>query len=197
MSGRSLGGGNGYPLQYSCLENPMDRGAWWATAHGVTKVWDTTERLCTTQTWKTTSQLDQRNCSEKGREESECKCIVQKNPGSQTIRRLSEIKEHQKAHVNEFRAFLSLGRRDSLGSLKSSLWAAPGLFRARTLFFSILCSLRVQLCFNPEFLRAHQPEREVGVQEPCSWLGGLSILCQSTWQITFFLHGIKCFQSYI
>ena len=29
--GRSLGGGNGYPLQYSCLENPMDRGGWWAT----------------------------------------------------------------------------------------------------------------------------------------------------------------------
>ena len=29
--GRSTGGGNGYPLQYSCLENPMDRRAWWAT----------------------------------------------------------------------------------------------------------------------------------------------------------------------
>ena len=36
-SGRSPGEGNGNPLQYSCLENPMDRGAWWATAHGVTK----------------------------------------------------------------------------------------------------------------------------------------------------------------
>ena len=33
-SGRSPGGGNGNPLQYSCLENPMDRGAWWAAAHG-------------------------------------------------------------------------------------------------------------------------------------------------------------------
>ena len=31
------GEGNGSPLQYSCLENPMDRGAWWATAHGVAK----------------------------------------------------------------------------------------------------------------------------------------------------------------
>ena len=31
------GGGNGNPLQYSCLENPIDRGAWWATVHGVTK----------------------------------------------------------------------------------------------------------------------------------------------------------------
>ena len=35
--GRFLGEGNGNPLQYSCLENPMDRGAWWATVHGVTK----------------------------------------------------------------------------------------------------------------------------------------------------------------
>ena len=34
-SGRSPGEGNSYPLQYSCLENPMDRGAWWATVHGV------------------------------------------------------------------------------------------------------------------------------------------------------------------
>ena len=36
-SGRSLGGGHGNPLQYSCLEKPMDRGAWWATVHGVEK----------------------------------------------------------------------------------------------------------------------------------------------------------------
>ena len=35
--GRSSGEGNGNPLQYSCLENPMDRGACWATVHGVTK----------------------------------------------------------------------------------------------------------------------------------------------------------------
>ena len=35
--GRSPGGGNGNPVQYSCLENPTDRGAWWATAHGVTE----------------------------------------------------------------------------------------------------------------------------------------------------------------
>ena len=37
--GRCLGEGNGNPLQYSGLENPMDRGAWWATAHGVAKSW--------------------------------------------------------------------------------------------------------------------------------------------------------------
>ena len=37
--GRSPGGGNGNPLQYSCLENPMDKGAWWATVHWVAKSW--------------------------------------------------------------------------------------------------------------------------------------------------------------
>ena len=37
--GRSPGEGNGYSLQYSCLDNPMDRGAWWATVHGITKSW--------------------------------------------------------------------------------------------------------------------------------------------------------------
>ena len=36
-SGRSPEGGNGNPLQYSCLENPMNRGARWAAVHGVTK----------------------------------------------------------------------------------------------------------------------------------------------------------------
>ena len=41
-SGRSPGEGNGNPLQYSCLENPIDRGAWWAIVHGVTKESDTT-----------------------------------------------------------------------------------------------------------------------------------------------------------
>ena len=37
--GRSPGEGSGNPLQYSCLENPMDRGAWWATVHGVAMSW--------------------------------------------------------------------------------------------------------------------------------------------------------------
>ena len=41
--GRFPGEGNGNPLQYSCLENPMDIGALWATVHGVTKSW---KRLC-------------------------------------------------------------------------------------------------------------------------------------------------------
>ena len=48
--GRFPGEGKGYPLQYSCLENPMDRGAWWAIIHGVAKsqTWlsDFTHSLC-------------------------------------------------------------------------------------------------------------------------------------------------------
>ena len=38
-SGRSPGEGDGNPLQYACLENPMDRGAWWATVHRAAKNW--------------------------------------------------------------------------------------------------------------------------------------------------------------
>ena len=38
-SGRSPGEGNSNPLQYSCLENPIDRGAWGSTVHGVAKSW--------------------------------------------------------------------------------------------------------------------------------------------------------------
>ena len=43
-SGRSPGGGHGNPVQYSCLENPMDRGAWWAMVHRITEL-DTTEAI--------------------------------------------------------------------------------------------------------------------------------------------------------
>ena len=43
-SGRSPGEGNGKPLQYPCLENPMDRGAWWAAVHGFKEL-DMTEQL--------------------------------------------------------------------------------------------------------------------------------------------------------
>ena len=44
--GRSPGLGNGNPFQYSCLENSMDKGVWWATVHGVAKSW-MTQRLST------------------------------------------------------------------------------------------------------------------------------------------------------
>ena len=42
------GEGNGNPVQYSCLESPMDRGAWWVTVHGVAKERSTTEQLNST-----------------------------------------------------------------------------------------------------------------------------------------------------
>ena len=47
--GRSPGEENGNPLQYSCLENPVDRGAWWATVHRVTKSRTRLKRFSTTQ----------------------------------------------------------------------------------------------------------------------------------------------------
>ena len=43
--GRSPGGGHGNPLQYSCLENSMDKGGWWATVHGIAEESDMTEQL--------------------------------------------------------------------------------------------------------------------------------------------------------
>ena len=49
-SGRSPVEGQGNSLQYSCLGNPMDRGAWWATVYGVVKELDTTECLTHTHT---------------------------------------------------------------------------------------------------------------------------------------------------
>ena len=50
LSGRSPGEGNDNPLQYSCLENPVDRGAWWATVHRVTKN-QTRLSNCHTHSW--------------------------------------------------------------------------------------------------------------------------------------------------
>ena len=50
-SGRPPGGGHGNPFQYSCLENPMHRGAWWATVHGVAKSQTRLKWLCTHVGW--------------------------------------------------------------------------------------------------------------------------------------------------
>ena len=52
-SGRSPGGEYGSPLQYSCLENPMDRGDWWATGHRVAQSWTRLKplRVHSTYTW--------------------------------------------------------------------------------------------------------------------------------------------------
>ena len=49
LSGRSPAGGHGSPLQYACLENPMDRGAWWAIVHRVTKNWTWLKQLSIAQ----------------------------------------------------------------------------------------------------------------------------------------------------
>ena len=49
-SGRSPGGGHGNPQQYSSMENPMDRRAWWATVHGVANSWTWTEHACVYKT---------------------------------------------------------------------------------------------------------------------------------------------------
>ena len=47
---RSPGGGHGNPLQHSCLENSMDRGAWWATVHGVAQSWTQLKQLSMQET---------------------------------------------------------------------------------------------------------------------------------------------------
>ena len=61
-SGRSPGGGHGNPLQYSCLGNPMDRGAWEVTVHGITKSQRWLKRL-STHTMKR-NKLDTHNINE-------------------------------------------------------------------------------------------------------------------------------------
>ena len=48
IPGTSAIEGNGYPLQSSCLENPTNRGAWWATVHGITKSWTRATNTTTT-----------------------------------------------------------------------------------------------------------------------------------------------------
>ena len=70
-SGRSLGEGKGNPFQYSCLENPMDRGAWRAAVHGVTKSWT---RLCATNSFILSHP--------KGRPTCVSLCDVSKHTGS-------------------------------------------------------------------------------------------------------------------
>ena len=63
-SERSSGEGNGYPLQYSCLENPIDRGAWWATVHGIAKSQAVTEWLTLSHTFHEESLYSAQFCCE-------------------------------------------------------------------------------------------------------------------------------------
>ena len=68
-SGRSPGEGNGNPLQCSCLGNPMDRGAWWATVRGVAKESHTTEHKHTmhsTDRWLVTFDYSPKNLYDPG-----------------------------------------------------------------------------------------------------------------------------------
>ena len=60
-SGRSPGGGHDNLLQYSCLENPIDRGAWWAKVHRVTKCWTQLKQLSTAQQIQTQVDLSPGN----------------------------------------------------------------------------------------------------------------------------------------
>ena len=55
--GRSPGEGHDNPLQFSCLQNPMDRGAWWATVHRVPKSWTRLKRWSTRHTCITTLEV--------------------------------------------------------------------------------------------------------------------------------------------
>ena len=62
--GRSTGGGHDNPLQYPCLETPMDRRAWSATVHGVTKSWTHLKQLSMhAQTWKIEDSLFYDSCA--------------------------------------------------------------------------------------------------------------------------------------
>ena len=86
----SPGEGNGNPLQYSCLENPMDRGAWWATVHGVAK---SRTRLSDFTSLLVYKQLKKLICKKKkkGRKKlhfSDFSCLINEN---NTIDLLHEI----------------------------------------------------------------------------------------------------------
>ena len=61
--GKFSGGGNGYPLQYSCLGDPMDRRAWWATVHGVSKSQTQPSNSHTASTWVLTPFVFLCSCS--------------------------------------------------------------------------------------------------------------------------------------
>ena len=83
----------------------MDRGAWWATVHEVTKESSTTERLHTAQTCKTTSQLVQRNCLERERRSQNVYAFCNKNQvvrPSEDYRKLKKTRQLMLMNVGFF-----------------------------------------------------------------------------------------------
>ena len=108
--GRSPGGENGNPFQYSCLENPMDRGAWRDTVHGVAKIQTRLRRL--SMRTHTRSQLQHVGSSSLARDQTQAPCIG--SPGSWPL-------NHQGSHSAEF---LKSSLGDSNGHLELKI---PGL----------------------------------------------------------------------
>ena len=84
--GRSPGQGHGNPLQHSCLENPMDRGAWWTMVHGVTKHQTQLKRLsmhtCTSET-NTISQINCTSIKKKKKQQSVLGCRASSQSGGE------------------------------------------------------------------------------------------------------------------
>ena len=72
--GRSPGGGHGDPLQYSCLENPMDRGAWRATVHGVAKSWTRLKQMSRYEHYTSKPSLLEKKVTATPSTEEEAEC---------------------------------------------------------------------------------------------------------------------------
>ena len=85
--GRSPEGGHGNPLQYSCLENPMDRGAWWATVHRVTKNWTRLKQLST----RVHACITSVRMLNRTHGEADCLENLGKPPGEGSINRVSDL----------------------------------------------------------------------------------------------------------
>ena len=156
-SGRSPGGGNGNALQYSCLENPTDRGAWQATVHGVRKT-DTD----TTEDWTWLKQLSiYRNYGNY--------CLEGKGwPGS---RLLFDLYRWRPA----YQCKLFLG--NSLAPLKRRRKKKLGPFHVWQIYHLIWVS--IFFFFSPEFLNhpEHIPERNKRPMLSLGLVGSVLFLC--------------------
>ena len=117
---RSPGGGNGSPLQYSCLENPMDRGAWWATVHGAEK----------SQTW-----LSMRRCTILG--SADTKRVYKPAPCS------TQVKSHfpNPGNLNAFGSFSIIKAINCIFFWPGAKWPSFSFF-----FFILRCQHLFLLC---------------------------------------------------